>query len=233
MVNRMDGQDISGAVGPRIAVVGVGGAGCNVVRSFYESCCPVDTIAINTDKTALHATPADVKLYICRDVLHGEGTSGDSVIGKRCADIHKAEIRDALSGYDAVFVIGGLGGGTGSGAMPVVIDAAQAQSGMTFAIAIDPFSFEGRDKVALEVWNHIRAVCENSIMVENDRMFEIMPDLKITEAFDEVNASIRAHVMKCVETLEEILGPVGRDAERTERKSVHRSGYPIEALTSA
>lgn len=233
MVNRMDGQDISGAVGPRIAVVGVGGAGCNVVRSFYESCCPVDTIAINTDKTALHATPADVKLYICKDVLHGEGTRGDSVIGKRCADIHKAEIRDALSGYDAVFVIGGLGGGTGSGAMPVVIDAAQAQGCMTFAIAIDPFSFEGRDRIAQEVWNHIRAVCENSIMVENDRMLQVMPDLKIAEAFDEVNASIRAHVMKCVETLEEILGPVGRDAERTERKSVHRSGYPIEALTSA
>lgn len=232
-MNRMDGQDIAGAVGPRIAVVGVGGAGCNVVRSFHEACCPVDTIAINTDKTALHETPADLRLYICKSVLHGEGAGGDSVIGKRCADIHKAEIRDALSGYDAVFVIGGLGGGTGSGAMPVVIDAARSQGCMTFAVAIDPFSFEGRDRVAQEAWAHIRAVCEQSIMVENDRMFRLMPDLRMSEAFDEVNASIRAHVMTCVDSINEILGTAGRDAEGEERKETRRSSYPIEALTSA
>ena len=65
------------AAEPRVAVVGVGGAGCNVVSSFYEACCPVDTIAINTDKDALHSTSADTKIYICRQVLHGEGAKGD------------------------------------------------------------------------------------------------------------------------------------------------------------
>lgn len=66
-------QDNGIAVEPRVVVVGVGGAGCNVVSTFYETMCPIDTIAINTDKAALGKTSADEKLYICKDVLHGEG----------------------------------------------------------------------------------------------------------------------------------------------------------------
>ena len=135
-VMHMTGNDIEIAVEPRIAVVGVGGAGCNVVSAFSDSLCAVDTIAINTDKDGLHATDADTKIYICKEVLKGEGAHGDAVIGKKCADIHKEEIRQALSGHDVVFVIAGLGGGTGTGAASVVIDAARSQGILTFAVAI-------------------------------------------------------------------------------------------------
>ena len=91
-------QDNGIAVEPRVVVVGVGGAGCNVVSTFYETMCPIDTIAINTDKAALGKTSADEKLYICKDVLHEEGARGEQILGKRCADIHKDEIRQALHG---------------------------------------------------------------------------------------------------------------------------------------
>ena len=136
--------DIEGLHEPSIAVVGVGGAGCNVISEFFGSLCSVDTIAINTDKDSLHnRTQADKKIYICREVLKGEGARGDATIGKKCADIHREEIREAIAGHDFVFVVAGLGGGTGTGAASVVIEAAQSQGIMTFAIAIAPFFFEG------------------------------------------------------------------------------------------
>lgn len=229
----MNGQDFEIAAEPRVAVVGVGGAGCNVVSSFTDAMCPVDTIGINTDKEALHATHADLKLYICKEVLHGEGTQGDAVVGKRCADIHKEEIRNALAGYDAVFVVAGLGGGTGTGAMSVVIDAAQSQGIMTFAVAISPFSIEmKRKEIAKEGWKHIKAICPFSIIVDNDKVLERMPELTMARAFGEVNVSIRAHVMKSIGVLAETLGvkPVKVEDKVSSEPKV---AYPIETLINA
>lgn len=215
---------------PRVAVVGVGGAGCNVVSSFYDACCPVDTIAINTDKDALHETRADLKLYICREVLHGEGARGDAVLGRRCADIHTEEIREAVAGYDAVFVIAGLGGGTGSGAMPVVIEAAQSQGVEAYAVAISPFTFEGgRRAAAREAWAHVRAVCECSVLVDNDKVLEVMPDLTMGQAFGQVNLSIREHVLSCAA----IIASTRRRAEPEAVEDGTEAAYPIEALISA
>ncbi|MDO5861996.1 MAG: cell division protein FtsZ [Thermoplasmata archaeon] len=215
---------------PRVAVVGVGGAGCNVVSSFYGACLPVDTIAINTDKEGLHNTKADLKLYICREVLHGEGAQGDAVLGRRCADIHIAEIREALSSYDVVFVVAGLGGGTGSGAMPVVIDAAQSQGIDTYAIAISPFTLEGsRKAVAREAWGHIRAVCEGSIIVDNDLVLARMPQLTVPQAFGQVNLSIRKHIMGCIDTVSAGF----RNRKVPAETDMPEPAYPIEALSSA
>lgn len=229
----MIGQSIGNAAGPRIAVVGVGGAGCNVVSSFVDECCPVDTIAINTDKNALHSTSADLKLYICKEVLHGEGAQGDTVIGKRCADIHREEIREAVSGYDAVFVVAGLGGGTGTGAMSVVIDAAQSQGVMTFAVAISPFTLEGRRKdVAREGWSHIKAICESSILVDNDKVLQAMGHLTMAQAFGEVNKSIRAHVLACIDSLDRRFRTV-KLREVDDQTSEQRTSYPIQTLMSA
>ncbi len=233
----MTGNDMEIAAGPRIAVVGVGGAGCNVVGAFYDSLCSVDTIAINTDKDALHRTGADRKIYICKEVLKGEGARGDAAIGKKCADIHKEEIKQALAGHDFVFVIAGLGGGTGTGAASVVIDAAQSQNITTFAVAINPFSFEGRRKeVAREGYRHIRAVCERTVLVDNDLVLTRMPDLTMDRAFGAVNRSIMKHVMDCVASMERTIAdefsrqkPV-RAAETVPAKDAE---YPIQMLISA
>lgn len=231
----MTGNDYEIAVEPRIAVVGVGGAGCNVVSAFSDSLCAVDTIAINTDKEALHKTDADTKIYICKEVLKGEGAHGDTILGKKCADIHKEEIRQALSGYDMVFVIAGLGGGTGTGAASVVIDAARSQGILTFAVAISPFSFEGRRKdVAREGYRHIRAVCEHTILVDNDLVLTRMPDLTMDRAFGEVNKSIMKHVMDCVAAVEEtFVDEISRQRPVKTRESSKKEKYPIELLISA
>jgi len=183
----------------KIAIVGVGGAGCNFVSAFTGRC-GMDTVAINTDKDALHASSADRKIYICRGVvLHGEGAKGDTKLGKNCADIHIEEIREALSGYDKVFVVAGLGGGTGTGAAPVVIEAAQSQNIMTFAIAIKPFSFEGpRVEIAKAGYGDIRQVCPFSIAVENDMIVSKLSDRTMDEAFAEVNEAIMAHIEACI-----------------------------------
>ena len=226
------------SVTPRIAVVGVGGAGCNVVSSFYDSLCPVDTIAVNTDKDAMHRTNADQKIYICKEVLRGEGAHGDAEVGKKCADIHREEIRQAVSGYDFVFVVAGLGGGTGTGAASVVIDAARSQNITTFAIAISPFSFEGRRKeVAREGYRNIKAVCEHSILVDNDLVLSRMSDLTMDKAFAEVNGSIRRYVMDSVARMEKVIrDEMSRSvpvAMEEPAKAGDTSAYPIETLISA
>ena len=220
---------------PRVAVVGVGGAGCNVVSAFSGSLCPVDTIAINTDKDALHKTEADTKIYICREVLKGEGARGDAVIGKRCADIHRDEIRQALAGHDAVFVIAGLGGGTGTGAASVVIDAARSQGIVTFAVAISPFSFEGRRRdTAIEAYRTIKALCHRSILVENDLVLRRMPDLTMDRAFAEVNRSIMRHVMDSIAGFESAyMDELSRQKPVPADDSAETPKYPIELLISA
>ncbi|MBO4357408.1 MAG: cell division protein FtsZ [Candidatus Methanomethylophilaceae archaeon] len=183
----------------KVAIVGVGGAGCNVVSQFYKEQYGVDTIAINTDKDGLHAASAGKKIYICKEVLHGEGAYGETEIGKKCADIHIEEIREALSGYDVVFVVSGLGGGTGTGATPVVIEAAQSQNILTFAIAIKPFFFEGdRVAIAKEGYSKIRAVCPLATMIENDMIVSKLADKTMDDAFSEVNRTIKGHIEACI-----------------------------------
>ncbi|MDR1954594.1 MAG: cell division protein FtsZ, partial [Candidatus Methanoplasma sp.] len=134
--------DISVTIEPRVAVIGLGGAGCNVVSGFYNALAPVDTIAINTDRKALDETAADKKIYICKAVTKGEGTRGDARLGNKCAKIHEDEIEKAIVGHDVVFLITGLGGGTGTGATSVVAEICNRNNMMTFTITINPFFFE-------------------------------------------------------------------------------------------
>jgi cell division protein FtsZ len=182
---------------PRIAVVGVGGAGCNVTSLFYESLCNVDTIAINTDKMAMSAASADKKIYICKSVTNGEGTKGDNGLGRKCADAHKEEIENAMIGHDVVFIIAGLGGGTGTGAASVVADICNRLDIMTFVIAINPFSFESsRLGTARDGIRAIRAVCPGTFVIENDKILSIMPDATMDRAMRAVNGSVKDFVLR-------------------------------------
>jgi len=183
--------DISVTIEPRIAVVGIGGAGCNVVSSFYKALAPVNTIAINTDKKALEETAADKKIYICRAVTRGEGTKGDAVLGKKCARTHEDEIEKAVRGHDIVFLVAGLGGGTGTGAASVAAEICAHNNIMTFMIGINPFFFEA-DKIptAREGLRTIRAACPNTFIIENDKVLELMPKATMQEAMRAVNKSI-------------------------------------------
>lgn len=195
--------DVEITVEPRIAVIGVGGAGCNVVGRFTDDLLPVDVIAINTDREALQDTHADYKILICKDVTKGIGTHGDLVLGKKCAKLHSDDIRDALRGHDIAIIIAGMGGGTGSGAAAIVAEIAQGLDIMTMAVAIRPLSIEGRGIVAGDGLRSLRSVCPGTIAIENDRIFESFSDMTINEAFDAVNKSIEDYVMRKVNMIAE------------------------------
>ncbi len=219
---------------PRVAVVGVGGAGCNIISAFAGSGCPVDTIAINTDKDALHRATADRKIYICKAVLKGEGTRGDAELGRRCADIHREEIKDSLLGYDFVFVIAGLGGGTGSGALPTVIDAATVGGAEVYTIAISPFMFEGNRKaVAKEAYQRVKAVCRNTMLLDNDLLMPLMEDLDLKTAFDKVNESVVRYVDDCVAWIAKSAEMASRIADDKPRRSEKADVMPIGMIVSA
>ncbi|MDR3206175.1 MAG: cell division protein FtsZ [Candidatus Methanoplasma sp.] len=192
---------------PRIAVIGIGGAGCTVTERFYNSLCSVDTIAINTDKDALSAISADKRIYICKSVTKGEGTKGDRILGKKCARAHEEDISKALEGSNIAFIIAGMGGGTGTGAASVVAEICSRMNIMTFAVAINPFSFESsRLGTAAEGLRALRAVCPSTFVVENDRILAAMPDATMSRALDAVNNSIMDFVMRMKDRLSEMLG---------------------------
>lgn len=181
----------------RIAVVGVGGAGCNMVSDIYWDLPSVDTIAVNTDKNALIETDADRKIFICKAVTKGEGTFGDSLLGKRCAQAHIEEIESVLNGYDVVYIVAGMGGGTGSGAAPIVAEIAQRVNCVVFSVIVNPFSFESsRLRIAKEGISNMRAVCPMTVVIENDLILEKMPELTMEEAFRAVNRSVASYIEK-------------------------------------
>lgn len=182
---------------PRVAVVGIGGAGCNIVSDVYWADGSVDTVAINTDRKALSEASADKKLYICKEVTKGEGTNGDNRIGRKCAKIHADEIEASLEGYDVVFIVAGMGGGTGSGVAPVVADIAQRLNAITFSVLVNPFSFESaRAKTAAEGISQTKAVCKMTTVIENDLILKNAPDATMDEAFKMVNAGICNFISK-------------------------------------
>ena len=185
---------------PRVAVIGIGGAGNSVANLAYTMMPKADIIAVNCDKEAMHSTRADKKLYICQSVTNGEGAKGDVGLGRDCARAHIDDIEKAMTGYDAVFIVAGLGGGTGTGATPVIAEKARSMGLMTFVIAINPFTFESaRTRAAKEGVAKIRQVCPKAIIVENDMMIEKMPDAPIRNALNAVNRCIVDFIERKVE----------------------------------
>lgn len=184
-------------VEPKVAIIGIGGAGCNVLSDIYWNLSSADTIAINTDRVALENTDADSKIFICKAVTQGNGTGGDSMLGKKCAQAHIEEIENEISGHDVVFIVAGMGGGTGSGAAPIVAEIAQRLNCVVFSILINPFGFEtARLRTAREGIAHVRSVCPMTIVVENDLVLKAMPDMTAEDAFKAVNDSVIAFIKK-------------------------------------
>lgn len=232
-----ESQDVEVTAQVRVAVVGVGGAGNNVVTDMYDSLAPVHTIAVNTDKNALHLnTRADEKIYICKEVLKGEGTRGDASLGKKCAEIHEEELRKALSKYDYVFVVAGLGGGTGSGAAPVIINIAESLNCTVVAVMIKPFSlFEmSRVPVATESLRKIKAVCKNVTVVENDKLFDVKPDVSVNQAFRIMNKSIERFIFRSVDGLNtHTVNLYVNKKDEDDGHSVNVEDVPINAFMKA
>src|ERR1700693_5815784 len=125
-----------------IKVVGVGGGGCNAVNRMIDAGLKgVEFVAVNTDAQALLMSDADVKLDIGRQLTRGLGAGSDPEVGRQAAEEHREELEEALKGADMVFVTAGKGGGTGTGAAPVVAEIAKRLGALTIAVVTRPFKF--------------------------------------------------------------------------------------------
>src|SRR5580704_13127983 len=134
----------------RIRVVGVGGSGKNAVNHMIEDKVRgVDFIAINTDAQDLHHSLARKKIHIGKNLTRGLGAGMNPELGKRASEETKEEVQQSIKGSDMVFIAGGMGGGTGTGAAPVVARTAKEMGALTVAVVTKPFSFEGQQRMRL------------------------------------------------------------------------------------
>jgi cell division protein FtsZ len=160
-----------------IRVVGVGGAGLNAIHRMMDAgISQVDFIAVNTDVQALSTSDAPLKIHIGEGVTHGLGSGADPEIGRRAAEDAIDQLRAALRGSDMVFVTAGEGGGTGTGAAPVVARIARELGALTVGIVTTPFRFEGtrRQTSADRGVEELRAACDTVIVIPNDRLLEVL-----------------------------------------------------------
>src|SRR5581483_864304 len=160
-----------------IKVVGVGGAGLNAVNRMIDAgLSQVEFIAVNTDQQQLQFSDAPLKIHIGRELTEGLGSGADPSVGRRAAEESYDEIKQALRGADMVFVTAGEGGGTGSGAAPVVAKIARELQALTVGIVTTPFKFEGtqRRRSAEEGTDALRSECDTVIVVPNEKLLEVL-----------------------------------------------------------
>jgi cell division protein FtsZ len=160
-----------------IKVVGVGGAGLNAVNRMIDAgISQVEFIAVNTDIQQLRTSDAPVKIHIGRELTQGLGSGADPDVGRRAADEAYDELKQELRGADMVFVAAGEGGGTGSGAAPIVARIAREIGALTVGIVTTPFKFEGtkRRSQAEHGIAELRSACDTTIVIPNDRLLEVL-----------------------------------------------------------
>ena len=161
----------------QIKVVGVGGGGVNAINRMIErNLRGVEFIAINTDIQALMTSDAELKLDVGRELTRGLGAGSDPEVGRQAAEAHRDEIEDALKGADMVFIAAGEGGGTGTGAAPVVAEIAKAAGALTIGIVTRPFSFEGRRRAVQADAGiaKLKEKVDTLIVVPNDRLLSVV-----------------------------------------------------------
>ena len=179
----------------KIKVIGLGGGGGNAINSMVESGVKgVEFIAANTDLQVLNTSKADLKIKLGKN---GLGAGGKPEIGKEAAIEAKEEIEEALRGADMVFITCGMGGGTGSGAAPVVAEIAQGLGALTVAIVTKPFTFEGKRRMqqAADGISELKEHVDTLIVIPNDRLRELIDkSTPLLESFKEVDNVLRRGV---------------------------------------
>lgn len=182
---------------PRIKVAGVGGAGGNAVMRMSGKVRGVEFVAINTDLQDLAKIICRTKVQIGKTMTKGQGAGMNPDIGRQAAEENREDITKALEGAELIFVTCGLGGGTGSGAAPVVAQIARELGALTIAVVTKPFAFEGRErhKIAEEAWKNIATKVDTIITIPNDRIFNLISrSTPITEAFWKIDDILRLGV---------------------------------------
>ncbi|MFH0770674.1 MAG: cell division protein FtsZ [Candidatus Peregrinibacteria bacterium] len=197
-----------------IAVLGVGGGGTNAVdRMVRGKVSGVDFIAVNTDIQALYHNPAPRKITIGRGTTRGLGAGSNPEIGKKAAEESSEEIKSALEGVDMLFLTAGLGGGTGSGGVPIIAELARSMGILTVAVVTRPFSFEGlaRKKKADEALENLRGKVDTLITIPNDKILSLIDKTTpLTEAFQVVDEVLQ-HAIEGISNIITVRGLVNVD----------------------
>ena len=189
----------------KIKVIGVGGSGGSAVNRMIASKIKgVEFLAANTDVQALHYSHAPVKLHLGKTATRGLGAGMNPEVGRAAAEESQNEIRDALKGADMVFVTCGLGGGTGSGASPVIAEIAKDLGALTVGVVTKPFGFEGaqRRAIADQAWQSLASKVDTIITIPNDRILQIADKkTSLLNAFDTVDDVLRQGVQGISEVI--------------------------------
>ncbi|WP_082234255.1 cell division protein FtsZ [Halobacillus massiliensis] len=181
-----------------IKVIGVGGGGSNAVNRMIEHGVQgVEFIAVNTDAQALNLSKAEVKMQIGGKLTRGLGAGANPEVGRKAAEESKEQIEEALQGADMVFVTAGMGGGTGTGAAPVIANVAKELGALTVGVVTRPFTFEGRKRAtqAASGTDSLKGSVDTLIVIPNDRLLEIVDkNTPMLEAFREADNVLRQGV---------------------------------------
>lgn len=165
--------------GAKIKVVGVGGGGGNILNSMVDKGIEgVEFIAINTDLQSLEISKADIKIQIGKNITKGLGTGANTALGDKAAEESRDEITRALTGSDMVFITAGMGGGTGTGASPLVAKIARSLDILVVSIVTKPFTFEGKPRMssALDGIEKLKKEVDSLIVIPNERIRELIPE---------------------------------------------------------
>jgi len=186
-----------------ILIVGAGGAGNNMVTRLSEMGIKgASTLAVNTDAKQLTVSKADKKLLLGREITRGLGAGGYPEVGKKAAEESEKEIRKLLEGVDMVYGLSGLGGGTGTGSLPVISRIAKEMGAISIACVTMPFKIEGaRIRKAEDGLYQLRQVCDTAIVIENDKLLKVAGDLPLKEAFGVADELIATTVKGVTETI--------------------------------
>ncbi|TET48919.1 MAG: cell division protein FtsZ [Dehalococcoidia bacterium] len=160
----------------KIKVIGLGGGGCNAItRMVREEIPGVEFIAMNTDAQALAVTEAPIRIQLGEKLTRGLGVGGDHNMGQKAAEESREELQALVSGADMVFITGGMGGGTGTGAAPTVAEIAKQSGALTIAVVTKPFNFEGahRMQVANEGITRLLGKVDTLIIIPNDKLLTL------------------------------------------------------------
>lgn len=190
---------------PPIKVIGVGGGGCNAVNRMADEKIPgVQLLAVNTDGQALNHIRADLQIRIGDKLTKGLGAGGDPARGHRAAEESRDEIKDAIRGAEMVFVTAGMGGGTGTGASPIVAEVAKETGALTIGVVTKPFTFEGnkRRQRAEDGIEALKDKVDTLIVIPNDRLLSLCdPKAPLEDAFRTADDVLRQGIQGISEVI--------------------------------
>jgi cell division protein FtsZ len=186
-----------------IAVIGVGGAGNNTVTRLIEmGITGAECVAVNTDALHLSVSRAHRKILVGEKLTKGLGVGGDPKLGRAAIEESKKRVEDLLSNVDIAFITAGLGGGTGTGAAPVIAEIARRKGAITVGVVTTPFRIEkGRIEYAANALTEMRRQCDTVVVIDNNKLMQLVPQLPINEAFRVADQVLANMIKGIVETI--------------------------------